>query len=234
MSSVFRIIGVMTLKYIKKQHETGDIWSFFFEPLEKILWQAGQYLNLTMPDVPPVYGDRLFTISSAPFEKHIRITTFIGESPFKQKLKSLEAGAEVEADQLGGDFYWFDEPEKKLYLAGGLGITPFRSIIVDRFHNKLPQHTVLMWSGRDEQRPFDKELFVIAAKSSDISVQIFSGLRITPKKILEDIPDISERLIYIAGSQEFVESLGEGLMVKGIPRSRIKYDWFDGYTGTLV
>ena len=223
----------MKLKLIKKQYETGNIWSFFFEPLDRIEWRAGQYLNLTMPDVPPVFSDRLFTISSAPHEKSVRITTFIGKSPYKQKLELLALGTEVEADQIGGDFYWLDEPEKKLYLAGGLGITPFRSIIVDRFYTSLPQGTVLMWSGRPEQCPFDEELTAIAARSKDISIHRYE-VHLTPEKIIEEVPDIAERLIYLAGSQGFVEGLGEGLMSHSIPRSQIKYDWFDGYTGTLV
>lgn len=223
----------MKLKFVRKQHEVGNIWSFFFEPLDSFEWVAGQYFNLTMPDVAPVFADRLFTISSAPHEDDVRITTFIGESPFKQKLKDLEPGIEVEADQVGGDFYWLEEPKKKLYLAGGLGVTPFRSIMVDRFHNKLPQHTVLMWSGRSQQCPFEAELTDIAAMSSDISIQRYE-VRLTPEKIIDEIPDLNERLVYLAGSQEFVETLGEGLMSRGIPRNQIKYDWFDGYTGTLV
>ncbi len=224
----------MKLRFISKKFEAGNIWSFYFEPLEKVSWLAGQYLNLTMPDVPPVFSDRLFTIASAPHEKHIQVTTFIGKSPFKQKLKQLTAGAEVEADQIGGDFYWFDSPSKKLYLAGGLGITPFRSIIIDRDYRKLPQHTVLMWSGTKDQCPFDDELTAVASRSSGISIHRYEGLRITSERVVETIPDLSERLIYLAGSQGFVESVGDGLIQIGIPRYQLKYDWFDGYTGDNV
>lgn len=249
----------MVLKFLSKKHETGNIWSFFFEPQEDVEWLAGQYLNLTMPDVPPVYADRLFTIASAPYEKHIQITTFIGESPFKQKLSSLEVGAVVEADQVGGDFTLHPDHtpailaskteqsstpksvipaqagiSKRLFLAGGLGITPFRSMIVQTFHQDELLRAVLFWSGSDEQCPFINVLEAFAAKDPTLDIERFTNERITAEKIKALIADLDERVIYLAGSQEFVESLGDGLMSQGISRAQLKYDWFDGYTGTLV
>ena len=235
----------MKLKLLSIEHEVGNIYSFYFEPQESVVWLAGQYLNLTMPDVTPVNADRLFTIASAPHEHHIQITTFIGPSAFKQKLMSLDYGTVIDADQVGGDFYWEDSipgaksestkvSDKKLYLAGGLGITPFRSIIVDRDYKRLPQSTVLMWSGIKDQCPFDEELTEIAARSSVMSIHRYKGVRITPQRVVETISDLDERLIYLAGSQNFVESIGDGLMKLGIPRSQLKYDWFDGYAGDLV
>jgi ferredoxin-NADP reductase len=230
----------MNLKLVKKQHEVGNIYSFFFKPDERVLWRAGQYINVSMPDVPPVFADRIFTIASAPHEQYIQVTTFIGPSPFKQKLHALELGTEVEADQLGGDFYWQDsisgsdaEPVKKLYLAGGLGITPFRSIIIDRYHNKLPQASSLMWSGAKSQCPFEPQLHEVAARSEDLSIHRYEGVRITVDEIMSKIPDVKQRLLYLAGSQSFVESLGEGLMEAGVPRPQIKYDWFDGYNDEM-
>lgn len=219
--------------FTQKKHETGDIYSFFFT-VEDINWQPGQYINLTLPGVPPAESDRLFTISSIPSEGTVRITTFIRDSVFKQGLMRLNEGDGVEFDQLGGDFVWQDEPLKKLYIAGGLGITPFRSIMVERSFTRLPQRTVLMWAGTDEQCPFDDELTDIAAHSQDISIHRYIDQRITIDLVIKEVPDISDRLIYIAGSQRFVESIGEGLQKSGVPKERIKYDWFDGYTGTLV
>lgn len=229
----------MVLKLLSKKHETGNIWSFFFEPQEKIDWIPGQYLNLTMPEVPPVYADRLFTIASGPYEKVIQVTTFIGESPFKQKLASLEAGTEVEADQIGGDFTLHPDHtpvdfSKRLFLAGGLGITPFKSMVAETAHSGEPLNTVLLWSGRDEQCPFVNELDEFAKKDPTFDIKRFTEKRIDSEKINVLVADLDERLIFLAGSQEFVENLGDGLMALGIPRSQLKYDWFDGYSGTLV
>lgn len=224
----------MKLKFVEKRHECDTIYSFIFEPKEAMTWEAGQYINYTLSGIPPADADRLFTIASAPSEGHVRLTTFIGESQFKQKLAILEPGAEVEVDQLGGDFVWQDDPVKKLYIAGGLGITPFRSSIVERANQGLPNTATLLWAGQDEQCPFLEEITQLADKDDELTLVRSIGERLNAENIREKVADIEDRLIYIAGSQQFVESIGESLHESGIPKGRIKYDWFDGYTGTLV
>lgn len=224
----------MKLRFAEKRHECDTIYSFIFEPQEAMAWEAGQYINYTLSGIPPADADRLFTIASAPSEVHVRLTTFIGESQFKQKLAVLEPGTEIEVDQLGGDFIWQDDPAKKLYIAGGLGITPFRSSIVERANQGLPNTATLLWAGQDEQCPFLEEITQLADKDDEMTLVRSIGERLNAENIREKVADIDERLVYIAGSQQFVESIGEGLHESGIPKDRIKYDWFDGYTGTLV
>ncbi len=220
----------MNLRFIKKHHEVGTIYSFFFESIEQIEWIAGQYLNLTMPDVAPVYSDRIFTIASAPHENHLMITTWISESPFKKRLMELKPGEEVVADQLGGDFYWENDGRDKLYLAGGIGITPFRSILLDRVHNQLPNKATLLWSGKKDGRPYVNEINKLSRVDSSLTIYDFVDERINVQKVQAAVPDFNRRTIYLAGSQKFVDGLGEALMATGIPRTQLKYDWFDGYT----
>jgi len=220
----------MNVRFVSSKHEVGDIHSLFFEPDKPLVWRAGEYINFTVSGVPPAESERIFTIASAPHEKILRITTQRGVSPFKDKFFSLQPGDQVEIDQLGGDFVWQDTPLPKLYIAGGLGITPFRSILVDRAHKQLPNRAFVMWAGTERQRPFDSELFDIAAHSTDISINSYDKMRIDKDLIYAEVPDIHSRLIYIAGSQKFVESIGESLQKSGLPKNQIKYDWFDGYT----
>lgn len=232
----------MKLEFVRRQHEIGEVHSFFFNPLIAVNWQAGQYLNLTMPNVPPVFADRLFTIASAPYEGFIQITTIIGPSPFKQKLNSLQPGDIVEADQVGGDFIW-ELPErvisslpknlaknpKRLFIAGGIGITPYISIIRDRLHSNDFLNATLLYAGKPDGRPFVEEL-EIASKQSELTVRDYTSTRLTLEQLLKDFPDIKDYVVYLAGSQKFSETLGEGLITNGFPRAQIKYDYFDGYT----
>jgi ferredoxin-NADP reductase len=228
----------MRLKFMRKEHEIGNIWSFFFESEELTNWQPGEYFNLTMPDVPPVFAERLFSISSAPHEKHIRVTTWITPSPFKQKLITLSKGDILGADQLGGDFTLdpahlnpaAPQTGKRLFLAGGIGITPYRSMMVDAIHRQTPLNTILLWSGKVDGRPFVDEINGLAKRDPTLKVQHFVAERLNVEKIRSAAPDIKERVIYMAGSQPFVDGLGEQLMSSGISRSQLKYDWFDGYT----
>lgn len=219
----------MKLRFIRSEQEVGDVNSYFFEPLQEVQWQAGQYLNLTLSGVPPVFSERLFTIASAPHEGYIQITTLVTSSPFKQCLIQLQTGDVIDADQLGGDFVWVDDGRKKLFLAGGIGITPFRSIILDLLKQGVAINAELLFGGRKDQQPFVSELQKSAEKDSTLGLTIVTDRRITMEDITQSAPDFAERLIYLAGPQTFVEGFGEYFMASGISRSQIKYDWFDGY-----
>ena len=219
----------MELCFVKKYQEVGDVISFVFTSNDVQSWEAGQYINISMPDVPVVGADRIFTIASAPHEEHLLITTIITQSDYKQKMNTLQPGDVVEADQLGGDFVYQENSRKKLYLAGGIGVTPYRSIIVDRFYNNFPNNATLLYTGRPGQRPFITELEYITHRDETLQLFQFESERITFSTIKRDVPDYAERTIYLAGSQQFVETLGENLHSQGVPRSQLKYDWFDGY-----
>ncbi|MFO0971436.1 MAG: FAD-dependent oxidoreductase [Candidatus Saccharimonadales bacterium] len=218
------------MKLLKKYRELGDIWSFIFEPIEPLAWLAGQYINITMPDVPPVDQDRLFTIASAPHERTLLVTTYLGPSRYKQQMAQLQVGEVVEADQLGGDFIWQDDGRKKLYIAGGIGVTTFRSIILDQIDKKIPNDALLLYAGTQVRRPFMDELLSALSADRSLTMNIYDQERLTLAKLLADVPDIFERTVYLAGSQSFSETLGEGLIKQGINRQQIKYDYFDGYT----
>lgn len=219
----------MKLVLKDKKPEVGSIISLYFESDDMPTWQPGQYLNLSMPGVPLVYADRLFSIASAPHDSLLQFTTIIGTSPFKQRLDSLALGEEIEADQLGGDFTWVEDDHDKLFIAGGIGITPYMSIIRDRLHRRLPINSLLLYAGKDDRRPFVEELKLATLLDPTLKIQSYASVRLTLEKLLNDVPDVHERIVYLAGSQVFSETLGEGLIARGHKRSRIKYDYFDGY-----
>lgn len=219
----------MIVTYIDSKHELGDVYSYFFKPQENLQWTAGEYLNYALPGLPPAEAERLFTICSAPHEGVLRVTTINGISLFKQKLRDLKRGDEVEVDQLGGNFVWEDDGRKKLYLAGGIGATPFRSIVLDRLHTNKPNDATLLYAGKNDHRPFLDELEAAAKQDPTFTKFDYDTKRISVEEILNVVPDYKDRTIYIAGPQLFVEGLGDALAADGVDRSQIKYDWFDGY-----
>lgn len=219
----------MRLVFKRKYIEVGEIWSFIFEPEKSLDWLAGQYINITMPGLPPVAEDRLFTIASAPHEQHLLITTILGGSAYKQRMIQLQPGEVVEADQLGGDFIWQNDGRKKLYLAGGIGATTFRSIILDRIYNQMPNDALMLYAGKEGRRPFVDELRACAQEDPSLTIRDYVDVRLTLQQLIQDVPDVMDRTVYLAGSQLFSESLGEGLIDRGISREQIKYDYFDGY-----
>lgn len=227
----------MKLSFVKKQHEVGEVWSYFFEPHDVPAWQAGQYVNLTMPDIAPVFADRIFTIASAPHEPLLQFATILTPSPFKKKLNSLNPGDEIEVDQLGGDFTWDATPStlsndgvvRRLFIAGGIGITPYLSIIRDKLHKNEPINATLLYAGKHERRPFINELHQATKTDPTLKLNEYSDVKLTLKQLKKDIPDIKNYIVYLAGSQKFSETIGEGLVGTGFPRDQIKYDYFDGY-----
>lgn len=122
--------------------------------------QAGQYLTIDLPVEDPRGKRRPFTISSSPTEKgFVTITTRPGPSPFKQTLNSLSIGSKVVSKAPFGNFILpADNSKSVLMLAGGIGITPFRSMIKFACDTQLPLAMTLLYSNRTpEDIPFKTE-----------------------------------------------------------------------------
>lgn len=221
----------MIVEFISSRQEVDNVYTYLFKPLDPIDWQAGQYINYTLDGIAPSQAERLFTIASAPYEHHLQVTTIAGPSEFKQKLRELKAGDKVEVDQLGGDFVYQEDGRDKLYLAGGIGITPFRSIVLDRARQNLPNNAVLLYAGRPGHRLFLDEFEAIAKVDVTFKKIDYEDMRLSVDEIVSAVPDAKDRTIYIAGPQPFVEGLGQELADVGVPKSQIKFDWFDGYHG---
>ncbi len=139
----------MKIELVEKKKETKDVTSFIFESRVPIEWIAGQFLFYTFPHPNPDERGitRYFTISAVPFEKHIMLTTrFAGNksSSFKQKLFATPIRTEVEITDPDGDFIVEDLGKKIIFIAGGIGITPYRSILLDLDQRNLPINAALL------------------------------------------------------------------------------------------
>lgn len=221
----------MKIKYIEKIHETDDIWSFRFQTDEPTNWIAGQYLRLKLPVLTENKHDHehWFTISSAPEEGYVQITTRVSSSVFKQSLSKLETGELVIIDTIDGDFVWQESDVEKVFVAGGIGITPFRSILASRKLQKLPLKVHLIYAGRDENFAFSSEFSELATHDPDFKVTYLSGESLTSNLLLETDPSLLSKLVYLSGPEPMVEALGSDLKSRGLPENCLKQDWFPGY-----
>jgi ferredoxin-NADP reductase len=225
----------MKLKLIEKKQETSEVTSFIFEPSESITWQPGQYLHYVLHHRPTDDrgSDRWFTNSAAPFENHVRITTRQAtekSSTFKQKLFALNEGKNIEVSVVEGDFT-LDDPEKEhVFIAGGIGVTPFRSILKQLDHDKKPINVTLLYANRDQNIVFKEELETIAANNPNFTIHyIFSPEHVDEQKIREYIHDLTKPIFYISGPEPMVDTLIETLKKMDIAEDHIKGDWFPGY-----
>lgn len=225
----------MKLKLIERKKETSTVESFIFVPTEEVTWKAGQFFHYVLHHEPTDErgSDRWFTIASAPYEKQVMITTrftFDKGSSFKRKLQSLVIGKSIEVSYLDGDFT-LDDPEKEyVFIAGGIGVTPFHSILKQLDYEKKSIKVTLLYANQDQEVVYKEELDAIARRNPHIKIHyIFSPEHIDENKIKELIPDISTPLFYVSGPEPMVESLGEVLKGMGIPQEHIMQDWFPGY-----
>jgi glycine betaine catabolism B len=225
----------MKLKLIDKIERTKDIISFIFAPAEELTWQAGQFLHYVLHHEPTDDrgSDRWFTISSAPFEKNVMLTTRLNKeksSSFKNKLQSLEIGKNIEVSYLEGDFIVEDPNLNYLFIAGGIGITPYRSIIKQLEFEKNPINITLLYANRDQDVVFKDELESIAKNNPNFKIHyIFSPVHIDENKVKELVPDYQNRIVYVSGPEVMVEALLKMLREMGMPEDKIKGDWFPNY-----
>ncbi len=213
----------MKLRYLSKKDEGQEIWSYYFEPVEAASWLAGQSIRLELPRNSWGVDERRFTIASAPHEKHIQITTWIGTSEFKQNLAQLKIGSVINGYNIEGDFVWTDDDKPKIFLAGGVGITPFRSILSQALNDNKEINVKLIYSSSNNSFLFKDEFELWQSKQEKLEI-IFQSKRIN----IESIEFISKKMIYISGPDQMVDNLSADLLENGLPLESLRRDWFTG------
>lgn len=220
----------MKLVLVNKKDESGKVKSFYFQPDQKFKFKAGQYIYLDLS--PLKYHDpkgpiRQFTVSSSPTDKHIRITTNISGSGFKKTLDDLNTGQEVLIKGPLGHFY-FDNESKKIkshvFIAGGIGITPFISIIENVHKLKLKNKIYLIYSNSGSNFIFQDDLEKITKKNSSIKIRFIDSQkegRLNKHKLKSMLSGWQiidkEKIFWVVGSNKFVDSIEsylEGEVVK--------------------
>lgn len=215
-----------TLTFVRSYDEVSNIKTFVFEKAD-LTWTPGQYQAYTFPQLgdDSNVNEHWFTIASAPIEGEIHISTRLSDSKFKTTLNALKEGNTIDVHGLGGDFTWEDD-NKVVFVAGGIGVTPFRSMIVERAKTGKSIPATLLYYGRDENFAFRSEFDAIAAEHPEFTVKYLAGVSVTADGIVAEAGASEGTTVYISGPEPMVESIGEQLKSKGIS---LKQDWFPGY-----
>lgn len=222
-----------SLKLVTKEHVIDNIWSFRFQPSEPFTWIPGQFIRVDVPhEDPDEKGtSRWFTVASAPYEEIVQITTRVSDSTFKQALNAVPVGGKIQLlEHPDGDFGWQDSALPLIFVAGGIGITPYHSILKQRVHDNLPIPATLVYGSRDEQVAFKEELEAWTAKDSQFTIHYIIGTRITAQSLAELLPDLNKSLVYVSGPDPLVDALSDDLLGNGLPQSQLRLDGFANYT----
>ena len=221
----------MELTLIERRPEAGDALSLVFQRPAGFRWTPGQYtrLELEHPDPDGRGLRRWFTIASAPHEEVVRLTTrtFAAGSTFKRTLLALQPGDRIRVSGAGGSFTAPDPLREHLFVAGGIGITPFRSILVDLDRRRsAPRITLLYGSRRDVV--FRDELDAIAARNSWLTIRYVLEPSFIDGAVLREVLT-PEQLVWISGPEVMVHALHGLAAALGVRDDRVKLDEFPGY-----
>jgi glycine betaine catabolism B len=214
-----------------------------FAPSSKFKFKAGQYLEWTLPhEKADARGvRRYFTIASAPTEDDIKLTVRFTDnsSTYKQNLKNLKLGEKIYVTALSGDFVLPKKvaDHKYIFIAGGIGVTPFSSIVKESIDRESKLDAVMFYLNRNIEDVAYLDLFTSAntlglklVNILDLPPKDWSGERgfLTKEILARHCPDFKERIAYISGPPGMVGSYKKLLKNAGMPDKNIKTDYFPG------
>lgn len=222
-----------------------DVFEFEFSPNRPIWHEPGQYMEWTCDhDKCDSRGmRRYFTLASSPTEDNVKLGVKFYEpaSSFKKKLLSMKEGEIVMAGGLSGDFTLpRDKKQKLVFIAGGIGVTPFRSMVQYLLDNREKRPITMFYANKTPKDAVYRELFEHARDTlgmktvyafDDKSVPPAPGIisKIDPKAIRESVPDYADSTFYISGPQGMVRAFKTMLVGMGVSRRQIKTDYFPGF-----
>jgi glycine betaine catabolism B len=225
----------MKLKLVDKQQLSQGVYSFVFDPEQPVQWQPGQYMHYFFehPNADDRGTERWFTIAAPPNEKHIRITTRITEdkgSSFKKALTQMPIGGTINAEGPGGKFIIADPSKKVVLIAGGIGITPYYSMLEQMDQDGVAINADLLYANRDDNLVYGAELAALDQKHPGFHVIKFIGERHIEESDLKPYANDPDSIIFVSGPEPMVESFEETLKEKlHVPDDRLKTDFFPGY-----
>ena len=237
---------VLTLK--DKTRLAPDTFEFVFATTKKLAFAPGQYMEWTLghENADSRGNRRYFTLASSPTERDLRLGVkfYQHASSYKKALAVLNGEHEIVASQLAGEFTLPENPYQKcVFIAGGIGITPFRSMIKYLLDTRQRRSIILFYTNKSPEEIVYKDVFDRAERELGIktvyavtdpkSVRTgWNGLvgRITPEWITKYVPRYRTFVFYISGPTGMVNSFKATLRQMGVPEGQIKVDYFAGLT----
>lgn len=237
----------MRAKLLARRQVAEETLAFEFEKPAGFRFAAGQALEVRLiePKETDAEGDgRSFSIASAPSAERLEIATRMRDTAFKRSLKTMPLDSPVELDGPFGSLTLHKAAAKPaVFVAGGIGITPFMSMLRQAAVERATRSFFLLTSNRrPEDAPFHAELerlagelsrcrFVAVMTQADRSTRPWSGPRgkITPGLIAETVPDLKSAVCYAAGPPAMVAAMRLALIKAGADEDSIRTEDFAGY-----
>lgn len=236
-------------KLIKKEVVAKGTMRFFLEKPEGFSYIPGQHA--TFRQVNPIETDdegnnRTFSLVSIPSDDAVAFTTRMRDSAFKRNLKNGPEGMKIEIIDPRGSMVLPNDTKRPLaFLAGGIGITPFISMVREAAHQKSEQNIVLFYANKTiEETAFLQDLtqlaeinpnftFVPIMTQEDPTTWQGEKGHLTQEMLQKYVPDLANTIYYLAGPGGMVSAMTGTLAQAGVDPLFIKSEDFGEYTPVL-
>ena len=232
---------------LSKAEVAEGTMAFHFRKPDGLEFRAGQAIDLTLID--PAESDaegniRTFSLASAPAEPELMVATRMRDTAFKRTLRAAPTGLEVKLEGPSGSLTLHRNADKAAVLiAGGIGITPFRSMVLQAARERLNQQIYLFYSNRrPEDAAFLSELEMAASANANFhliatmtamgdSGRQWSGERgkFDAEMLRRHLSSLDGPIYYIAGPPGMVASMRDVLVKAGVDEDDIRSEDFAGY-----
>ena len=235
-------------KLVERTEVAEGTTAFIFERPAGFDFTAGQFMTLVLPK--PLHTDaegnrRVFSIASPPQETGtLWVATRMTGTALKRSLAEMPLGTPVELAGPAGSFTLHsDLSQPAVFIAGGIGITPFRSLVQDAVHRHLPHQITLIYSNRTPEGAAFQEEFAQLAQTyrqftylptmtqPDKSRQPWDGERryVNADFLRSYIKDIATPIFYLAGPPGLVTGIAKVVIEAGVDPAHVRCEEFTGY-----
>jgi ferredoxin-NADP reductase len=236
-----------TTALVKRETVAQGTMAFYFDKPAGFQFRPGQSVDWTLNNPPETDGEgniRTFSLASAPFESYLMIATRMRDTAFKRVLGKMPLGTQVKMDGPSGSFTLHKNTAKPaVFLSGGIGITPFLSILREAAHDHLAHQLYLFYSNRrPEDAPFldgMQELsksnpnfhLVLTMTEMAKSARPWSGETsfINGEMLSKHLAKLQGPIYYIAGPPGMVTSMRQVLTQAAVDEDDIRTEEFSGY-----
>ena len=234
----------LSLRLTEIQRISDMVYNYVFQPNRRFTFLPGQYMEWTLAGVPyDSRGNRrTFTIASSPTEDTVQVGLKYYEpaSAYKATFGHMQIGDVIHASQLAGNFTVDPHgTEKLVFIAGGIGITPFRSMVKYFLDKNIVRDVVLLYVVSDPTeiayaREFDEARRVgvrfvpVVTQQGYMAAGVISA-KLSQELIAQLVPDYAARTFYVSGPPTMVDGTKRYLSGLQVPHANVKTDHFSGY-----
>ncbi|MDQ2720171.1 MAG: FAD-dependent oxidoreductase [Bacteroidota bacterium] len=237
---------IIKIKLKSKKEVASSTMEFRFDKPEGFTYKAGQFADYTLinPKETDAEGNvRGFSLASAPYEDHVMFSTRMRDTAFKRNMHKMDIGTEVNFDAPYGSFTLQNNMKiPAVFLSGGIGITPVRSIILQATHDKTEHKIFLFYANKTptdaayldeltEAQKANANYKFIASMTDEEGSKDWKGERgfFTKEMLQKYIGDLSIPVYYISGPATMLSSIRKTLNESGINDDNIRTEEFTGY-----